>query len=1134
MSKYTFYGIFMQMMFLTLVLADEGRGQFKSIEDVNISIALKNAKVNETFDKIERLTQFRFAYKKSVLPKQRLNISQKTRSLGDLLRVISSETKLGFKRVNNTIHVKLHEYDKPVSEQIPLPVGEEFEVSGKVTSDDGEPLPGVNIVIKGTTRGTVTSTDGNYNITVPDANAVLVFSSIGYTTEEVVVGSRTTIDIMLVSDIQSLSEIVVVGYGTQKKATVTGAISSVKSDQITALPVLNAQEALQGRAAGVTVVNNGAPGSTPTVRIRGLSTINDNNPLYVIDGIPAGGLNEINPADIESIEILKDASTAAIYGSRGANGVVLITTKKGQAGKTRVDFDMYYGRQSAANELDLLQSSDYIAYATDLQQNAGLPVPARFTDPQWAQYIQRETDWQDEIFQAGTIQNYNVNVSGGGENSTFSISSSYFKQDGIMLNTGFERYTLRANSEFTLGKLKVGQTFTTALSERRDEPLSGGRSQIEHAIKSPPYQPVFEPNNLGGFKGPDQIDNNDAENPVRIARLNQDLRDNTKILATLYGEYEIIDGLRYKLQIGLDAAFGSRNEFSPAFRDGEFHFRDWATMRREKTTFVSPIVTNILTYSTTFAENHNIEVTGVVDYQTSSFERLDGSSINTITSEIEQLNFAEATDLVSSETETVWIGYVARINYNFADRFLLNASIRRDGHSRFGPDNRWGTFPSVSAGWRISEESFMEGVSTISDLKLRASWGQTGNNLLGDYRFVATLQNNFNYHFGDGQLVGGTTAGSLANEELGWERSTMTNVGLDMGFFGDKLRISAEYYNNELDDMLLVIPIAQSLGFTDSSVTANGGSVETSGFEFDIGYRNYDKDFKWSVDFNIGTSTNEVTSLGEGQPIQSFNFEGDNLTRTEEGHPIGSFYGWVTDGLFQTADEVAASPNQDNASPGDIRFQDLAGPEDEDGNPTAADGVIDANDKTFIGNPFPKLTYGLSADLSYKGFDFNVFLTGVAGNDIYNTNIYDLEGMTRVFNAGTAVLNRWTGPNTSNTVPRAVSGDPNRNTRASNRFVEDGSFTRLRNVTIGYSLPESVLSSFANGALSRVRFYISAQNLFTITDYSGYDPEIGSYRGQSRNNNDNNAQNNTTLQFGIDRGNYPQPRTFLGGLQISF
>lgn len=1001
---------------------------------------------------------------------------------------------------------------------------QEAQVTGTVLSgEDDSGLPGVNVVVQGTTVGTVTDIEGNYSLTVPDENSILVFSSVGFISEEIAVGVKTVINITLAPDITALSEIVVVGYGTQKKAVVTGAISSVKAEDITALPVLSAQEALQGRAAGVTVINNGSPGSNPTVRIRGLSTINNNNPLYVVDGVPTGGINEINPSDIESIEVLKDASTAAIYGSRGANGVVMITTKKGQAGKTKVDFDMYYGAQSASNQLDLLKTDDYIVYATEMQENAGLPVPARFTDPQWSSYIQGETDWQDQVFQTGTIQNYNVAVSGGNENAIFNISSGYFKQDGIMLNTGYERYTVRANSQFTVGRLKIGQTLTAALADKKNEPLSGGRSQIEHMIKSPPYQPIYDATNLGGYKGPDQVDNNDSENPVRTANLIENTTSATKILATVYADLEIVKGLNYKIQVGLDASFNSNDTYNPAFRDGEFHLKDYANMSKYKSEYLSPILTNILTYRNTFAEKHNLEVTGVVEQQTSTYSRISGSSTNSITNEVKELNFAEAGNLASTTTETAWIGYVGRLNYTYADKYLFSASIRRDGHSRFGPENRWATFPSASAGWRISEEAFMANVSAITDLKIRGSWGQTGNNLIGDYKYQSTLQSNFNYHFGDNVLITGTTAGSLANEGLGWETSTMTNIGLDMGFLNDKLRFSAEYYENELEDMLLNIPISKSLGFINSSVTANAGSVKTSGFEFELGYREFEGEFQWSVDLNLGTSTNEVTSLGDGLPIQSFNFEGDNLTRTEVGHPIGSFYGWQTDGLFQTDAEVANGPTQSNAAPGDIRFKDLAGPLDEDGNPTAPDGIIDANDKTFIGNPFPSLTYGLSANFAYKGFDFNLFLTGIAGNEIYNTNIYDLEGMPRVFNAGTAVLDRWTGPNTSNKVPRAISGDPNRNSRASDRFIEDGTFTRLRNVTLGYNVNSSALESMFSGAITKIRIYVSAQNLFTITNYTAYDPEIGSYRG-----------GNDALSFGIDRGNYPQPRTFLGGLQISF
>ncbi|UZR99939.1 SusC/RagA family TonB-linked outer membrane protein [Chondrinema litorale] len=1016
---------------------------------------------------------------------------------------------------------------------ISMAIAQDKRITGKiVAASDGLGIPGASILVKGTTTGTSTDVNGNFDLILPPNAEMLVISYIGYVSKELSIGNQTNFDISLDEDVQQLEEVMVVGYGTQERAKVIGAISSVKSEEITSVPVISPDQALQGRAAGVTVVNNGAPGQGATVRIRGVGTPNDNSPLYVIDGMPSGDLNQINPNDIESMEVLKDASAAAIYGSRAANGVILITTKKGTRGKTRVSIDSYAGVQKVWKTLDLLNTEQYIDYASEIQTNAGLSVPSRFTDTQWSSLLNNNTDWQDQIFQTGVIQSYNANVSGGGENSMYNISGGYFDQEGTMLNTGFERYSIRANSEFNVGKkFKVGQTLSIAYSETQSEPYNGGRSQIEHTIKSAPYLPVYysdyvaitglEQSNLGGFKGPDQVDDNDAENPVSVAMLNDQHTDATKILGTVYGELEIIEGLKYKLLLGIDMTYADYYTFRPAYDNGDFHNVDFAAITQNRRNYISPLITNSLTYDRTFADKHNLNVLGVIEKQTSVSTNTNTSSQNSISNVIEQLT-TEALSATSGRSEWALISYLGRVNYDYDGKYLLSASVRRDGSARFGPENKWGTFPSVSVGWRISQEPFLQSVDFITDLKLRGSWGQAGNQNIGNYGYQATINSNYAYSFQDGVLASASTVTELANPALKWETTEMLNIGLDMSVLDGKVSMALEYFDNETQDVLVQVPLAASLGLSGSPYV-NAGTVSNKGFEVTLGYRDAEGEFQWSVDANLSHVKNEVVSLGGGNPINSFNFEGDNITQTIEGQPIAYFFGWQTDGIFQSDDEVAAHATQDNAAPGDIRFKDLAGAPDENGNLTAPDGVIDANDKVNLGNPFPDFTYGLNATANYKGFDFTLFIQGVSGNDIYNTNIYDLEGMTRVFNAGTSVLNRWTGAGTSNTIPRGVTGDPNRNARASNRYVEDGSFLRMRNIALGYTLPSSLLENIGSGFISNVRVYVSSQNLFTITNYSGYDPEIGGFRGE-----------NTTLQLGVDRGNYPQPRTFLGGVQISF
>ncbi len=995
-------------------------------------------------------------------------------------------------------------------------------VSGTVTSEEEGALPGVNILVKGTTVGTVTDIEGNYRINLDSEDATLVFSAVGYSSEEVTVGNQSTIDVLMLPDIKSLSEIVVVGYGTQDRAKVTGAISSVSSEEINQLPVPNVAQALQGRAAGVTVTNNGAPGEGANVRIRGIGTVGDNDPLYVIDGVPAGGLNSINPNDIESVEVLKDASAAAIYGSRAANGVILITTKRGQVGDTKVSIDSYYGVQNVWNRLDVLNTEQYIPYATEIQQNAGLPVPARLTDPE---IRNRNVDYQDELFRTAPIQDHNVSVSGGNERSTFLIGGGYFNQQGTMIGTDFERISFRANSEFKVGsRVKVGQTLTVAFTERNREFGGGsGRSMLEHAIKSPPYQEIYDPNNLGGFNGPDQVDNNDAENPILIQSLFTDRNEDVKLLGTAYAEVNIIEGLNFKSLVGLDMNFSYDYGYEPAYVAGDFHSRDFAALDERRRRFTSPLFTNSLTYDRTFGD-HTIGLLAVAEQQTFNRRDLRVQGQNPLSNDIRVIDGLDPGSVSTQGGLTEWalISYIGRANYSYADRYLLSASIRRDGSSRFGPGLKWGTFPSASVGWRLSEEGFMDGVSAISDLKLRASWGETGNQNIGDYQYIPVFSSNFTYQF-NGSLAPGTTIRALANEILQWETTTMRNFGVDVGLFNDRVTFSAEYFFNTTEDMLVEVPLATSLGYDDAP-SVNAGTVENRGLEFALGLRSGQSDFQWSVNANASFVRNEVITLGGGEPIPGPRFESDPLTWTEEGQPIGYYFGWQVDRLFQADDFVEDGddlvlregiPSQGNAAPGDIKFVDVDN-----------DGDIDNDDRTRIGNPFPDVTYGITGTLNYKGFDANIFIQGVSGNEIYFTQLYDLEGMTRVFNAGPGVIDRWTPTNTNTSVPRGISGDPNRNTRASDRFLFDGSYARLKNIQVGYSLPTDLLSTFGNGFISNLRVYVGAQNLITITDYPGYDPEIGTRKGLNG--------RDETLGFGIDWGQSPQARTYLLGVQIGF
>lgn len=1021
----------------------------------------------------------------------------------------------------------------------PLMQDAEIVVNGKVTDEEANPIPGANVLIKGTTTGTTTDADGRFSLAVPDANVVLVISFIGYVTQEVVVGNQTEINVRLATDIRQLNEVVVVGYGTQKKASVTGAISSVSSEEISAQPVINVSQALQGRVAGVTVVNNGAPGSAPIIRIRGVGTVNNANPLFVIDGFPTSDLNSFNPKDIESVEVLKDASAAAIYGSRAGNGVILITTKRGSNNKKlSVNVDSYYGAEQPWRKLDLLNTEQYIDYATDLMTNAdiykqetkaptdpdvviGSSIPSRIREggldlpihSQTSQtFRQTNTDWQDEMFRTGRIQQHKVELMGGSASSRVFASAGFFEQEGIMFGTGYKRGDARVNSDHNISKrVTFGQNFYVAFDENKIEQQGGGRTQLQHIIRSSPYFPVYNPDNYGGFFGAQGVDGSDPENPVRIATQDQQNQQRLKFLGNGYVDVKILDFLTYRFQGGIDYVDYTQRTHQPAYNTGTggYSNRAIAIINQNRQNFASVLLTNQLTFNKTFGK-HSVIATVVAERQTNNFTQITGAGENPLSNDIKEPTALSRVSVNGNRSQSALISYVGRVNYEFADKYLVGASFRRDGSSRFSPSNRWGNFPAVSVGWRISEESFLANNNIFSDLKLRASYGLTGNNQSGDYAWISTISGNQIYQFdiASSTASSGYTIRALANPEITWETTYMTNVGLDLGILNNQLTFSAEYFNNKTTDMIIQRPIPLSYGY-DTAPFDNVGEVANKGFELELGYEKAEGALTFNASANLSVVRNEVLSLGdEGTTIANGEWYGDNLTLTKVGEPIGYFNGYVVDGIFQVGE---SSPLQPNARPGDIRFKDVTG-----------DGVLNSSDKMNIGHFLPDFSYGINFSANWKGFDATLFLQGVSGNEIYSVVKYDLEGMTRLFNSGTAVLNRWTPENPNTSVPRAVSGDPNGNARASDRFIEDGSYFRIKNLTVGYNIPASALASSTNNSLTRLRVYVTTQNLLTVTKYkSGYDPEIGN-------------RNTNTLTQGIDYGQFPQARSFVVGVQVGF
>lgn len=992
----------------------------------------------------------------------------------------------------------------------------EQTIRGIVTDENDEPLPGVNILVKGTTNGTISDVDGNFRITVSDDATTLVFSSVGYLSEEIEIGGRSVIDVQMSPDIQSLSEVVVIGYGTQEKREVTGAISSISNEAISQQVVPSVDQAMAGRIAGVQVSqNSGAPGGSISLRVRGIGTPGNSEPLYVIDGVPVFGntLSTLNPNDIASIEVLKDAASGAIYGSRAANGVVLITTKKGKAGKVKLDVDYYIGLQSKEKDLDVLDGPTYEAFIREfnaLNDNPNDDDP--FVNPV-------NTDWEEEIFQTAPIQNLNVSASGGSENSTFLLSLGYFDQGGIIRGSGFERYSLRANTTNNVGeRFRIGNNATVSRSVGNTVSENGiFGAAIPLAVIYPPVIPARRPDGTLGAPG------DVGTNFIRTSPLVQTDAiyreyEEFRFLGNVFAEYDFIDGLTYRLNLGGDFLFRGSDTFTPNITANGAPEVNSSASRTDSREWIW-LIENTLTYQKEIGNGHNINVLAGVTQQKSTYSYHASSKRDFPSNDLIALDAGNEIDNIQGRlVDWALASFLGRINYNYNSRYFFSASVRRDGSSRFGPGNKWGTFPSVSAGWLISDEEFFN-TSFISQLKLRASWGQLGNQEIAPFQYLPLLVNTASYSFG-GSVVPGVYAPQPANEIVTWETSTQTDIGVDMAFLDDRISLTVDYFDKVTDGILLegTLPLSYGYlrGFSPQFPVVNAGVVSNKGFEFDLGYRDIEGDFQWSVNANLATLKNRVESLGTGGPIVQF---GESIsTRTDVGHPIGSFYGYVVEGIFQTEGEIeAVNPDPNNGvyyqssgtAPGDFKFKDLNG-----------DGVVNDDDQTYIGNPIPRMTYGMVFNANYKSFDFSLSFQGLQDVDIFAKIFQQAGDFTKPDNKFTTLYeNSWRGEGTSNTVPRIAVDNANGNYRNSTYYIKDGSFLKLRSLQFGYTLPNSLLERIN---MRSARLYLTGQNLLTFDNYEfGLDPEIGSAFSDNTRN-------------GIDYGRYPIPRTVTIGVNIGF
>ena len=973
-------------------------------------------------------------------------------------------------------------------------------VSGVVVDAKGEPVIGASILIKGTSTGTITNFEGAFTIPVGLLkNPVLQFSYIGYNSQEIAVEGLNNLRIVLVEKSESLEEIVVIGYGTQRKKDLTGSVATIKSSDINSLPVPSISDAMQGRAAGVQVISSGVPGSDASFRIRGIGTINNSDPLVVIDGFPIdGGLNQLNMNDVESVQVLKDASATAIYGARGANGVVIITTKHGNStGKSQLNFNYSYGIQNPTNKIKMLNASQFASLHNDMMANAGLTKNPEFADPA---SLGVGTDWLDAIFQTAAMQNYSLNYSGGNEKTNFYVSGNYFDQDGIVINTGYKRYTFQLNTDTKiLSNLHFGNTLTL-----NHDIKSSGNYSIQNAMFALPTQPIYRAD--GSYSGPvgQPINAGDIVNPIGLAKTVNNATNGYNLMGSIFGELEIVKDLKVKSTFGLQANFWDSRTWAPNYAwDSSVNPNSYLSEQYNKN--LTWLWDNTITYEHTF-NRHRIGVMAGTSAQENDYNFMNGSIQNFASNVTQQLNNGIAQPTVGGSTSS-WslFSLMGRVNYAYKDKYLVTGTIRRDGSSRFGPGNKYGTFPSASVAWRISQEDFFKNITFVNDLKIRAGYGVTGNQNIGNYSFASSLNTN-KYNFND-NIVSAVVPTVMPNPYIQWEGQKQTNIGFDATLFNQRVDVTVDAYLKKTDKMLVPMVVPVSTGYSDVyTPSINAGSMENKGIEITINTKNLTGKFSWNTSFNLSYNQNKVVSINDTVPMPTgsigLNY---NLALIKAGLPINEFYGFVTDGIFQTqaqvnshATQVPGSDPYSRTSPGDIRFKDLNN-----------DGVIDDKDRTYLGSPNPTFIFAMNNTFAYKGFDLSIFLQGVAGNKIFNANRLYTEAMSVAQNQTIATLNRWNGEGTSNTMPRAVFNDPNKNTRQSDRYIEDGSYLRIKNVTLGYSIPGLLLKKIH---ISTARFYLSAQNLFTFTKYTGIDPEVGSN--------------------GIDNNVYPVTRTYSIGVNL--
>lgn len=970
-----------------------------------------------------------------------------------------------------------------------------IKVHGVVKDESGEPIIGATVIQKGTTNATVTDLDGNFIFMVP-STGTLSISYLGYTTKNVPVQGRQVLDIELSQSSKQLNEVVVIGYGTMKKSDLTGSIGSIDAKKLNEQPVANIGQSLQGKVAGLQVVDAGKPGDNVSIKIRGLGSINNCDPLVVIDGIPTDlGLNNLNMADVERVDVLKDASATAIYGSRGANGVIMITTKKGKDGIGHLSLNVNFSFQNATKKPSLLNASQYAELNNEMMANAGYDQNPLWTAPS---SLGNGTNWNDQVFRTGYLENYTLSYSGGSDKAHYYVSGGFLNQTGTVRSVSYRRYTFEANSDAQVLKwLKFSNSLALSADVKKQ-----GSYDLGSTYRALPIFPVKDEN--GEWSGPNgnSLWYGSTRNPVGPTEMDQNKTNGYNLLGSITGEISFSKDLKFKSTLGIDAKFWYMDNYTPAYAWKPIPVEQSSRYKSNNKSFTY-LWDNYFLYDHTFAEKHHVSLMAGTSAQWNDFDYLNAQKNLFAFENVHEMDNGQKMYAIGgNETEWALFSYMARANYDYSNRYLITATIRKDGSSRFGRNHRWGTFPSVSMAWRLTEEPWYKQNELLNDLKIRMGYGITGSQAsVSNYSYMPTYNTSV-YPFGtDGNEQTALISTTLANPNIHWEQVAQKNIGFDATMFHSRINLSFDAYIKKTSDMLVKASIPITSGFEDTSTTyTNAGKVTNKGIEITLHTQNLKGVLGWETLLSYTYNKNKINDLNSSTPYYINQVNNSYVTMLAKGYPINVFYGYVTDGIFQNEKEVHDHASQVGAEPGDIRFKDLN-----------HDGVINDEDRTVIGNPNPSHLFSINNSMTWRGFELSIYLQGVAGNKIFNANKIDLTGMSAAYNQLTDVLSRWNGEGTSNVIPRAVYSDPNGNNRISDRFVENGSYLRLKTISLSYNFPLQWMKIFS---IESARLTLSCENVATITGYSGFDPEVGIN--------------------GIDLSSYPVSRTFNIGFNVNF